>query len=45
VIKKSEMTKEEKSANSAADAAKNDKKGADGKEDDKKKDNGVPLSE
>lgn len=39
------MTKEEKSANSAADAAKNDKKGADGKEDDKKKDMSVPLSD
>ena len=39
------MTKQDKQANSAADGAKNEKKAADVKEDDKKKDGGAPLSE
>ena len=40
------MTKQDKQANSAADAGKNDKNAADAKEeDDKKKDGGAPLTE
>jgi hypothetical protein len=39
------MTKQDKQANSAADAGKNDKNAADAKEDDKEKDGGAPLTE